>query len=235
VIDGRKQWVTNGPICDFATVLCQTNPGAGLKGLSFFLVEHGRPGFERGQHFSKLGSRASMTGELIFDGVKVPLDCHLGEELGRGVEYSTDILNLVRVMTGLNACAIARGAMDEARDFAVKREAFGKPIASYQLIRAKFGKFYAQYEAARTFLYRVAWMIDEGMQCQAEAMAAKYFATEMCLEAVDECTRIYGGNAFAAEYAPQRYFRDARFLLYGGGTHEVLLNFLGGLYARGKL
>lgn len=235
VITGRKQWVTNGPVCDFATVLCQTDPGAGIKGLSFFLVEQGMSGFERGQHFSKLGSRASLTGELIFDAVRVPADHHLGEELGRGVQYSTDILNLVRVMTGLNACAIARSAMDEARDFAQKRIAFGKPIGAYQLIRAKFGKFFAQYEAARTLLYRVAWMIEEGMPCQAEAMAAKYMATEMCLEAVDECTRIYGGNAFATEYAPQRYFRDARFLLYGGGTHEVLLNYLGGLYTKGKL
>jgi alkylation response protein AidB-like acyl-CoA dehydrogenase len=176
-----------------------------------------------------------MTGELIFDQVRLPLENHLGEELGQGLQYSTDILNLVRVMTGLNACAIARGAMEEARDFATKRVAFGKPIAKYQLIRAKFGKFWAQYEAARTLLYRVAWMIDEGMSCQPEAMAAKYFATETCLEAVDECTRIYGGNAFAAEYAPQRYFRDARFLLYGGGTHEVLLNFLGRLFLGGKL
>jgi butyryl-CoA dehydrogenase len=235
VITGRKQWVTNGPICDFATVLCQTQPGAGIKGLSFFLVEHGTKGFERGKHMGKLGSRSSLTGDLAFDDVRVPLENHLGEELGRGVQYSTDILNLVRVMTGLNACAIARGAMEDARQYALKRVAFGKPIADYQLIKAKFGKFFAQYEAARTLLYRVAWMIDEGQECQAEAMAAKYFATEMCLEAVDECTRVYGGNAFASEYAPQRYFRDARFLLYGGGTHEVLLNFLGGLFLKGKL
>jgi alkylation response protein AidB-like acyl-CoA dehydrogenase len=99
VITGRKQWVTNGPLCDFATVLCQTEPGSGLKGLSFFLVENGTPGFERGQHFAKLGSRASLTGELIFDDVRVPLENHLGDELGKGLEYSTDILNLVRVMT----------------------------------------------------------------------------------------------------------------------------------------
>ena len=235
VINGRKQWVTNGPHCDFATVLCQTSPGSGIKGLSFFLVEHGTPGFTRGQHFSKLGSRASMTGELVFDEVRVPPENHLGEELGRGLQYSTDILNLVRVMTGLNACAIGRAAMEEAREYATKREAFGKPIGAYQLIRAKFGTFYAKYEAARTLLYRVAWMIDEGMACQPEAMAAKYLATEMCLEAVDEGTRIYGGNAFAMEYAPQRFFRDARFLLYGGGVHEVLLNFLGGLFVKGKL
>jgi len=235
VIKGTKQWVTNGPICDFATILAQTDPGSGLRGLSFFLVEAGTLGFERGQMFHKLGSRGSMTGELVLDSVRVPLSNHLGEELGKGLQYSTDILNLVRVMTGLNACSIAREAMVEAREFAQKRVAFGKPIAAQQLIRAKFGTFFCKYEAARTLLYRVAWMIDEGMACQAEAMAAKYMATEMCLEAVDECTRIYGGNAFASEYSPQRYFRDARFLLYGGGTHEVLLSYLGKLFVGGKI
>jgi alkylation response protein AidB-like acyl-CoA dehydrogenase len=111
--------------------------------------------------------------------------------------------------------------------------AFGKPISRYQLITEKFGRFYAKYEAARTMLYRVAWMIDEGMECRREAMAAKWFATEMCLEAVDEATRIYAGNGFSMEYEPQRFFRDARFLLSGGGTHEVLLNFLGGQVLRG--
>lgn len=235
VINGRKQWVTNGPICDFATVLCQTEPGAGIRGLSFFLIEHGTPGFERGQMFHKLGSRGSMTGELVFDDVRVPLENHLGEQLGRGLQYSTDILNLVRIMTGLNACAIGLSAMEEAREFARKRVAFGRPIAKFQLIRAKFGEFYAKYEAARTLLYRAAWMIDQDEPCQPLAMAAKYLATEMCLEAVDQCTRIYGGNAFAMEYAPQRYFRDARFLLYGGGVHEVLLNFLGKQFIEGKL
>ncbi len=233
IIHGTKQWVTNGPVCDFATVLATTDRAKGIKGLDFFLVEVDRPGVSRGQIFPKLGSRGSATGELVFDQVRIPGECFLGDEVGNGVSHTTDILNEVRVMTGLNACAIADRAMEDARAYAREREAFGRPIGSYQLIRAKFGKFYAQYEAARTLLYRVAWMIEEGLPCQKEAMAAKYVATEMCLDAVDEVTRIFGGAAFAREYPAQRYFRDARFLLYGGGTHEVLLNYLGRLFMKG--
>ncbi len=232
IINGTKQWVTNGPVCDFATVLATTDPSKGMKGLDFFLVELDREGASRGQVLHKLGSRGSTTGELVFDHVRVPGECFLGDEVGNGMRHTTDILNEVRVMTGLNACAIARQAMDDAREYANKREAFGRPISRFQLIAAKFGRFYAQYEAARTMLYRVAWMLEQGMPCQREAMAAKYVATEMCLEAVDEVTRIFGGGAFARDYPAQRYFRDARFLLYGGGTHEVLLNYLGRQFLR---
>jgi alkylation response protein AidB-like acyl-CoA dehydrogenase len=233
ILSGTKHWVTNGPIVNAATVMATTDPEAGLKGLSFFLVEDHMEGFSRGQVFHKLGTRGAPCGELVLDNVRLPADHHLGEELGRGLEYSTDILNQVRVMTGLAACSIANEAMKDAASFARGRVAFGKPISKYQLIREKFGRFYAKYEAARTFLYRVAWMIDEGMECRREAMAAKWLATEMCLEAVDEATRIYAGNGFSMEYDPQRFFRDARFLLSGGGTHEVLLNFLGGQMLRG--
>ena len=233
IINGVKQWVTNGPVCDFATVLATTDPDKGMKGLDFFLVEMDREGASKGKEMTKLGSRGSATSELIFDHVRIPGDCFLGDEVGHGMMHTTDILNEVRVMTGLNACAIAKQAMDDAKEYAQKRIAFGRPIAKFQLIAAKFGKFYAQYEVARTMLYRVAWMLEEGQTCQKEAMAAKYFATEMCLEAVDEVTRIFGGGAFAREYPAQRYFRDARFLLYGGGTHEVLLSYLGKQYLRG--
>ncbi len=232
IIHGTKQWVTNGPVCDFATVLATTDPDKGMKGLDFFLVELDREGASRGGVLHKLGSRGSSTGELIFDHVRVPGECFLGDEVGNGMRHTTDILNEVRVMTGLNACAIAKQAMDDAREYANKRVAFGRPIGKFQLIAAKFGRFYCQYEAARTFCYRVAWMLDQGMPCQREAMACKYVATEMCLEAVDEVTRIFGGGAFAREYPAQRYFRDARFLLYGGGTHEVLTSFLGKLYLK---
>jgi len=233
ILNGNKQWITNGPICDVATVMATTDPKAGLKGLSFFLVEDGMEGFRKGQVFHKLGTRGAPTGELVLDHVKVPADHHLGEETGKGLEYSTDILNHVRVMTGLAACSIAEEAMRDAAGFARGRVAFGSPIATYQLIREKFGRHYAKREAARTLLYRVAWMIDQGLECRREAMAAKWFATEACLESVDEATRIYAGNGFSMEYAPQRFFRDARFLLSGGGTHEVLLNFLGSQYLRG--
>jgi alkylation response protein AidB-like acyl-CoA dehydrogenase len=229
VLHGTKEWITNGPVCDFATVAATTDPKLGLKGLSFFLVEADRAGFQRGRPIGKLGARASSTGEIVLDHVRVPAD-HLLGETGRGASYLGDILNHVRVMTGLAACSIADEAMADARGYAKRREAFGKVIAEYQLIREKFARFWVQREAARTLLYRVAWMMDQGQECLREAMGAKWLATEMCLEAVDQATRIYAGNGFSTEYPPQRFFRDARFLLSGGGTHEVLLDFLGKRY-----
>jgi alkylation response protein AidB-like acyl-CoA dehydrogenase len=232
VLNGRKMWITSGPNCDFCTVLATVDASKGLEGLSFFLVEKGTEGFSVGQSIHKLGAHGSVTGELIFDNVWVPGENLLGEGPGNGIKYTTDILNEVRVMTALMACAIADEAMGDARKFALERVAFGSPIAKYQLIRAKFANHWAWYEAARLFAYKVAWMIGEGMECRNEGMLAKMFATEMCMSAVDEATRIYGGNSFAMEYPQQRFFRDARFLLFGGGCHEVLQNALGAAYLR---
>jgi alkylation response protein AidB-like acyl-CoA dehydrogenase len=232
VLNGRKMWITNGPICDFCTVLATTDASKGMEGLSFFLVEAGTPGFSRGQEIHKLGSHGSVTGELIFDNVFVPDENLLGDGPGNGVKYTTEVLNEVRVMTALNACAIANEAMGDARKYALERAAFGKPIAQYQLIRSKFGSHWAWYEAARLLAYKAAWMIQERQECQYECMLAKMFATEMCQSAVDEASRIYGGNSFAMEYPQQRWFRDARFTLFGGGCHEVLLNTLGAAYLR---
>ncbi|RLA80845.1 MAG: acyl-CoA dehydrogenase [Deltaproteobacteria bacterium] len=229
IINGTKQWITNGPICDFCTVVATTDPSKGLKGINFFLVEKGTPGFSHGQVINKLGCRGVVTGELVFDNCRIPAENWLGDDLEKGVEYLGEILDEIRIMTGAMALGIARAAYQEALEFARKRVAFGRPIGKYQLIRAKFADMATEMEAARLLIYRAAWMLDQGMNCRKEAIMAKVFATEVCQKVVDEATRIYGANGFALEYAPQRHFRDARFLLYGGGTHEVLRDYLGRL------
>jgi alkylation response protein AidB-like acyl-CoA dehydrogenase len=234
-VNGRKQWITNGPIAEFATVMATVDRKMGLKGLNFYLVERkteNRDGFVPGQKIHKLGSRCSVTGELVFDNVFVPDENFLGEEIGKGVQYAGEILNEVRVMTGMNALAIAKEAMEDARQYANNRIAFGNPISKYQLIRQKFAKFWAWYEASRTFLYKCAWMIQNNIPCTNECMLAKYHSTEMCMYAVEEAMRIYGGNAFCSEISVQRFWRDAKFLLYGGGTHEVLCDYLGRIYCK---
>ena len=234
-INGRKQWITNAPIADFATVMATVDPKLGLKGLNFYLVERkteNRDGFVSGQRLHKLGSRCSVTGEIVLDNVFVPDENLLGEEIGKGVQYAGEILNEVRVMTGMNALAIAKAAMDDAKQYANNRVAFGNPIGKYQLIREKFAKFWAWYEASRTYLYKCAWMIQNRIPCTNDCMMAKFHSTEMCMYAVEEAMRIYGGNAFCSEYPVQRYWRDAKFLLYGGGTHEVLCDYLGRIYLK---
>lgn len=227
ILNGTKMWITNGPIADFATILATTDPALGMKGLNFFLVEKGTPGFAAGQILDKLGCRGTITGELVLDNVRIPGENLLGAELGKGAEYLTEILDEVRVMTGAMALGIARAAFDEGLQYARKRVAFGKPIGTYQLIRAKFADMGTGMEASRLLINYAAWRIKEKLPCRKEASMAKMFATETCLMVVDEVTRIWGANAFAREYNPQRHFRDARFLLYGGGTHEIIRDFLG--------
>lgn len=227
VLNGTKNWITNGPICDFATVLATTEPGAGAKALNFFLVEKGTPGFSPGQVLHKLGCRGTVTGEVVFEDAFVPEENLLGEEVNRGATYLNEILNEVRCMTGALAIGIARTAVKDGLEYAQKRQAFGRVIGDYQLIREKFARIAVELEASRLLVHSAAWKMGAGKNPRMEAFMAKYHATEMCLEAVDEVTRIYGANGFAQEYGPQRYFRDARFLLYGGGTHEIIKNFLG--------
>lgn len=227
IINGTKMWITNGPHADFATVLATTDPSKGAKGLNFFLVEKGTPGFSPGQIIDKLGCRGTITGELVFDNVRIPEENLLGAELNKGVIYLAEILDEVRVMTAAMAMGIAQAAYNEGLEYARKRIAFGKPIGNYQLIRAKFADMATEMEASRLLIYSAAWKIKENLPSRLEAGMAKMFATETCLKVVDEVTRIWGANAFANEYNPQRHFRDARFLLYGGGTHEILKDFLG--------
>jgi alkylation response protein AidB-like acyl-CoA dehydrogenase len=226
-INGTKQWITNGPICDFCTVLASTDPSKGLKGLSFFLVEKGTPGFSGGQTLDKLGARGTATGEVIFDNVWVPDENFLGTEPGQGIVEVGQILGEVRLMCGASALGLARAAYQEAIEFARKRIAFGKPIGSFQLIREKFANMDTEMNAARLMVYKGGWMLQNKQDATIIAAEAKVYATEVCLRVVDELTRIYGANAFAREYAPQRYFRDGRFLLYGGGAHEILRDFIG--------
>ncbi|MBI5442777.1 MAG: acyl-CoA dehydrogenase family protein [Deltaproteobacteria bacterium] len=227
VLNGTKNWITNGPTADFATVMATNDPSKGMKGLNFFLVEKGTPGFRPGQILHKMGARGPVTGELILEDVFIPDENLLGAEQGKGVVYLGEILNEVRCMTAAMALGIARTAFADGLEYARKRQAFGKAIGEYQLIRAKFAEMSTDMEASRLMIYWVAWMIGEGMNARKEAAMAKMFATETCLKVVDEVTRIYGANGFASEYGPQRYFRDARFLLYGGGTHEIIKDFVG--------
>lgn len=239
VINGSKNWITNGPICDFCTVICQTDPEKGARGLDFFLVEKGMEGFSVGQLLHKMGAQGPITGELIFDNVHIPEDHFLGDEVGRGAVHLTDILNEVRTMTAAQACGIATTAIKDGLEYARARKAFGHAIGEYQLIREKFARMAMELEASKLMIYRTAWMIEEekagrGPNPREEAFTTKMFATEMCMMVVDEVMRVYGGNAFAREYGPQRYFRDARFLLYGGGTHEIIKDFIGGQMIKGR-
>jgi alkylation response protein AidB-like acyl-CoA dehydrogenase len=221
VINGRKMWITSATVADFFTVAAKTDPAAGFKGIDMFLIEKNMPGLSVGKRIEKMGVRASETSELILENVHVPSENLLGQQ-GTGFKNLGAILAEIRTMTGALAIGLARAALDASIKYSHERVQFGKPIGAYQAIAHKIAEMGTQLEAARGLVYRAAWLIVTQRPDMKLASMAKLFATEMANKAADECTRIFGSYGFAMEYDAQRYFRDARFLLYGGGTSEIL-------------
>ncbi len=221
LLTGRKMWITSATVADFFTVAAKTNPEAGFKGIDMFLVEKGMLGLTVGRRIEKMGVRASETSEVILENVRVPAENLLGQQ-GTGFRNLGAILAEIRTMTGALAIGLAEAALEVSLQYARARVQFGKPIGAYQAIAHKIADMGTQLEAARGLVQRAAWLIDRQRPDMKLASMAKLFATEMANKAVDECTRIFGSYGFAMEYDAQRYFRDARFLLYGGGTSEIL-------------
>lgn len=222
-INGRKMWITSATVADFFTVAAKTDPQAGFKGIDFFLVEKESAGVRVGRKIEKMGVRASETSELILDQVQVPAENLLGRQ-GTGFRNLGDILCQIRVMTGALALGLGEAALRSSTRYSNERVQSGQTIANYQAISHKIAEMGTRLEAARALVYQAARDIDAGNKDVKIASMAKLFSTEAANFIADECTRIYGSYGFAMEYDAQRYYRDARFLLYGGGTSEVLRN-----------
>ena len=226
LLNGTKMWVTSATVADFFTVAAKTDPEAGFRGVDLFLVETGKNGVKVGRQIKKLGTRASETSEVVLENVWVPKENLLGDEVGQGMTLLRSILDQIRVMTGALSVGLARAALDSALRYAQEREAFGRPIIKFQGIQHKLAEMATRLEAARTLVYRAAWLIDQGSPDTQISAMAKLFASEMANYVADETTRIFGAYGYAMEFDAQRYFRDARFLLYGGGTSEILKNMI---------
>jgi alkylation response protein AidB-like acyl-CoA dehydrogenase len=221
IVNGSKTWITNAPVADFFTVLCQTDKSKGLRGLNFFLIERDTPGLYVSKKFDKLGTRATEISELAFTDVRVPPENRLGKE-GQGVGNLMRILAVIRVMTGALSLGLARAAYDQSKRYALERTQFGKRIGSFQLIQQKIANMATEIWASHLMIYKAAEMIDRGERTLKQASMAKYFASEVACRASDEATRIFGAYSYSMEYDVQRYYRDCRFLLFGGGTSEIL-------------
>lgn len=221
VVNGMKTWATSGPYGDFHTVLCQTDPAKKLKGLMFVFVPSDTPGFSHSKKFQTLGTRTSSLSEIYFNNCQVPSEYMLGE-LGKGLKVLLTILAEIRIMTASLALGLHRAAMNDSIQYCKERSQFGKPIGKYQLIQAKIANMAVNQEAGHLMTYKVTHLIDNKIECLNEASMAKYFTVEAVCKACDEATRIFGAYGYSMEYDVQRYYRDNRFLLYGGGTHEVL-------------
>ncbi len=221
VLTGRKLWITDGDVADFVTVAATTAPEKRLGGIGFFLVEKGTPGFSVGQKIEKMSARGAATMELIFDGCQIPSDSLMGEE-GKGAKYLNDILSEIRIMIAGLGLGLAKSAFVSGLRYARQREAFGRPIGTFQLIEEKIAEMEVRIRAAELLTYHAAWLKDRGALTGKEAAMAKFYSTEAACFVVDEVSRIHGAYGVAEEYPAQRYFRDGRFLLFGGGTSEIL-------------
>ena len=220
-LNGAKTWVTNAPVADMLTVCAKTSRERGMKHIALFLVDRQFPGVTLGREIDKLGTRASATGEILLENVFVPEGHLLGGETG-GVEKVGTILSEIRVMTGALSVGLARAAYDAALRYSRERVAFGKPIGEHQAIAFKLADMLTQLHAATLLVYHAAWAIDRGVTVTREAAMAKLFASEAANLICDQASRVFASYSFAKEYPIERYFRDARFLLWGGGTSEIL-------------
>lgn len=221
IINGLKTWVTNGPVADFYTVLCQTDPAKKFRGLNFFFVPRETPGVSVSKPFDTVGTRTTLISEVAFENVHIPNENRLGAD-GQGLSNLMAILAEIRSMTAALAIGLQRAALADSIRYAHERAQFGRTIGKFQLIQAKIGDMATSLEASRLMTYSATRMIDQGIPCLKEASMAKYFATEAACKAADEATRIFGAYGYSMDYTVQRYYRDNRFLLYGGGTHEIL-------------
>ena len=222
VLRGAKTWVTNAPVADVLTVAAKTSGEHGMHSIALFLVDRATMrGVTLGKKIDKMSVRASETGEILLEDVEVPGEYLLGGETG-GVDKIGGILSEIRVMTAALAVGLARAAYTAALAYARERVAFGKPIVEHQAIGFKLADMLTSIHAAALMTYQAAARLDGGRTIGREAAMAKLFASEMAVRVTDETARIFGSYGLAMEYPAQRYFRDARFLLPGGGTSEIL-------------
>jgi alkylation response protein AidB-like acyl-CoA dehydrogenase len=223
VLDGSKRFITNAAVAKLYTVFAKTDPGAGHAGISAFVVESETPGFEVARLEPKMGIAGSTTGELVFDGARVPAANLLSEE-GEGFRIAMRVLDRSRPGVAAQGLGIAQGATDYALDYARSRETMGKAIADHQLVAAKLADMETRTEAARGLLYRFGRMVDEGAPeaelTKASAMA-KLYCTDTAMWVTTEAVQILGGYGYIKEYPVERMMRDAKITQIYEGTNEI--------------
>ena len=223
VLDGTKRFITNAGVAGLYTVFAKTDPEAGHSGISAFLVEADTPGFEVSRLEPKMGIAGSTTGEILFEGCRVPAANLLGEE-GGGFKLAMRILDRSRPGVAAQALGIAQGATDYALEYARTRETMGKPIAEHQLIAAKLADMETMCEAARGLLYRFGRMADEAVDdaelTKASAMA-KLLCGDVAMQVTTEAVQVLGGYGYVKEYPVERFMRDAKITQIYEGTQEV--------------
>ncbi len=220
VINGSKMWCTNASIAEYIITLVRTDPEGGSRSLSMIIVPTGTPGLTIGPAEKKMGLHGSPTHAVTYEDVHVPLDALLGEE-GKGIHQTLTTLDSGRISVGAISVGLAQAAFEHATNYARERQAFGKPIADLQAIQWMLAEMATQIEAARTLLYKAAWLKEQGRLYSMEASMAKMFATEMAEKVCRDAIQVHGGYGYSQEYPVERIYRDARLMTIGEGTSEI--------------
>lgn len=224
IINGRKSWVTSGPVAEYVVLFAMTDPEKDHKGVSAFLIDAKQPGFIRGKKEPKLGIRASATSELIFEDYRCPIENRLGEE-GEGFKIAMTVLDAGRIGIASQALGIAEAAYEAARQYAGEREAFGQKIGQFQGTGFKIADMKTRIEASRLLIYNAALAKEKSKQgggrYSLEAAMAKLFASETAMFVTHQAVQIHGGMGYSKELPVERYFRDAKITEIYEGTSEI--------------
>jgi len=221
IINGSKTFITNGYMCDLVIVVTKTDPTAGAKGTTLFLVEAGTPGFEKGRNLDKLGLKAQDTAELFFDDVRVPAKNMLGGE-GKGFFCLMQELAWERLQIAISAAATMEAVLDETIEYTKDRSAFGKNIIQFQNSRFKLAEQKTQVQIARVFVDKCIEELLKGTLDVATAAMAKYWTSDLENKVIDECLQLHGGYGFMWEYRVARSYADSRVQRIYGGTNEIM-------------
>ena len=220
ILNGTKYWITNGPDAEVLVVYAKTDPEAGSKGITAFLIERGFKGFSTSPHFDKLGMRGSNTSELIFEDCEVPFENVLGEE-GRGVAVLMSGLDYERVVLSGIGVGIMAACLDEVMPYLRERRQFGQRIGDFQLMQAKVADMYTAMNTARAYLYEVARACDRGEVTRQDAAACVLYCSEVAMTQAHQAVQAMGGAGFLADAPVARLFRDAKLMEIGAGTSEI--------------
>jgi len=224
VLNGTKQWITNGGEAEIYTVIAITDKSKGARGASAFIVERGTPGFTFGKKENKMGIRASSTTELIFNNCRIPKENLIAKE-GMGFIVAMKTLDSSRTGVGAQGVGVAQGAIDEALKFAKQRVQFGHPVTSFQAVQHMLADMQTQTEAARALVYAAARMIDSGAKDFSRASAmAKLFATDVAMKVTTDAVQVMGGSGYMKEYPVEKMMRDAKILQIYEGTNQIQRN-----------
>ncbi len=220
VLNGQKNWISYASVADHALVFAKTDPEAGHKGISAFLLERGTPGFSARDQEHKLGIWAGSTGELFFENVEVPAENRLGEE-GQGFEIAMYSLDQGRFTVAAGACGVIRACLERSTAYARERETFGQEIGRHQFVQDMIATMVLGYETSKLLVMQAAWMKDTARRSTRETSLAKWHATESAFEAAHLAVQVFGSYGYSAEIGIERYFRNARAPIIYEGTTQI--------------